>query len=216
MVLKEKREMSTKTKSTRRHILRVARQVFAKEGAHNTTMNNIADLANLGRRTIYLYFKNKEELIDAVIETELGLLYKSLLKVKNQDLSVREKLLNFVYVHLDGMRKLVMRNGSLRAEFFRDICSVERARASFDKDMIKLVEEILREGVDKGEFDIPNIDIMAMIFVYANKGLEVPFISSFIKFRKPIVFEKLRVNMDALLFDGIGLKENLNLRKGEK
>lgn len=202
MVLKNG-EMSAKTKSTKRHIIRVAKQLFAKEGAHNTTMNNIADLANLGRRTIYLYFKNKEEVIDAVIETELGSLYKSLLKAKEANLPVKEKLLNFAYVHLDSMRKLVMRNGSLKAEFFRDIWMVERARASFDKDVVKLVEEILQEGVDKGEFYIPNTDIMATLLVHANKGLEVPFISSFMKVRKATIFEKLRINMEHLLFRGI-------------
>ncbi len=208
MVLKNG-EMSAKSKSTKRHIIRSAKQLFAKDGANNTTMNNIADIANLGRRTIYLYFKNKEEVIDAVIESELGALYKSLLKAKDADLPVKEKLLNFVYVHLDSMRKLVMRNGSLKAEFFRDIWLVERARASFDKDVIKLVKDLLQEGVDKGEFEMPDIDIMATLLVHANKGLEVPFISSFMKVRKADVFDQLRKNLEYLLFRGISKKPQI-------
>ena len=44
---------------TRDMLIDVARQLFAKDGVENTTMNDIAKASNKGRRTLYTYFKNK-------------------------------------------------------------------------------------------------------------------------------------------------------------
>ena len=47
---------------TRNKLVDVARQLFAKRGLDNTTMNDIAAASGKGRRTLYTYFKNKEEI----------------------------------------------------------------------------------------------------------------------------------------------------------
>jgi AcrR family transcriptional regulator len=46
----------------RQQIMRAARQIFIDKGYGDTTMREIADAADLGTSTIYLYFKNKEDL----------------------------------------------------------------------------------------------------------------------------------------------------------
>ena len=56
---------------TRHKLIEVARKLFAKQGIDGTTMNDIAVASQKGRRTIYTYFRNKEEIFLAVIEYEL-------------------------------------------------------------------------------------------------------------------------------------------------
>lgn len=56
---------------TRQKLVDVARQLFAKNGLENTTMNDIAQQSGKGRRTLYTYFKSKDEIYYAVIEGEL-------------------------------------------------------------------------------------------------------------------------------------------------
>ena len=56
---------------TRQKLVDVARQLFAKKGLENTTMNDIALHSGKGRRTLYTYFKSKEDIYYAVIESEL-------------------------------------------------------------------------------------------------------------------------------------------------
>ena len=56
---------------TRNKLLEVARHIFAKNGLENTTMNDIAVASGKGRRTLYTYFKSKEDIYFAVIEEEL-------------------------------------------------------------------------------------------------------------------------------------------------
>ena len=121
---------------TRQKLVDVARQLFAKNGIANTTMNDIAVASGKGRRTLYTYFNRKEDVI----------------------------------------RETVVRNGNLRAEFFRNIWMVEKVRKKFDEDEIELFRKVYAEGKADGEFDIEDVDLVADITHYCIKGLEVPFI----------------------------------------
>ena len=55
-------------------LIEVARQLFAKNGKKDVTMNDIAEASKKGRRTLYTYFNNKEEIYKAVIDKELGII----------------------------------------------------------------------------------------------------------------------------------------------
>lgn len=46
---------------TREKLIEVARQLFVHKGLENTTMNDIANASEKGRRTIYTYFRNKRK-----------------------------------------------------------------------------------------------------------------------------------------------------------
>lgn len=163
----------TKTK----HILiDVARKLFAKNGVANTTMNDIAVTSGKGRRTLYTYFSSKEEVLYAVIETELERLSDKLDEVAAKEIAPQEKIIELIYTHLSMIRETVVRNGNLRAEFFRNIWMVEKVRKKFDTDEIELFRRVYTDGKADGEFDIDNINLIAEITHYCIKGLEVPFI----------------------------------------
>ena len=108
-------------------MIEVARQLFARVGFTNTTMNDIADASKKGRRTLYTYFRNKDEIFHAVIERELERLWHDLELIHRLPASPEDKILMMLLTHLDKMKDLVLRNGSLRAEFFRDIWLVENS-----------------------------------------------------------------------------------------
>ena len=154
----------------------VARHLFAQKGLEGTTMNDIAVASNKGRRTLYTYFRNKEEIYCAVIETEMERLSDRMDDVASRGMDSEQKVILLVYTHLNIIKEAVTRNGNLRAEFFRNIWMIERVRKSFDHDEIELFQRVLQEGCDKGTFCIPNVPLMADIFHYALKGLEVPYI----------------------------------------
>ena len=54
---------------TRAQLVDVARQLFAKKGVEETTMNDIAVASKKGRRTLYTYFKSKDQIYLAVVES---------------------------------------------------------------------------------------------------------------------------------------------------
>ena len=161
---------------TRAKLVDVARQLFAKKGVDDTTMNDIAVASKKGRRTLYTYFKSKEDIYMAVVESELEMLSDAMEQVAKKDITPDEKILKLIETHLDSIKMVVYRNGTLRAGFFRNIWRVEAVRKNFDAKEIKLFKQVLAEGKDKGIFDIDNVDIIADIVHYCIKGLEVPYI----------------------------------------
>ena len=161
---------------TRVKLVDVARQLFAKTGVENTTMNDIALASKKGRRTLYTYFKSKDEIYSAVVESELYMLSDKMKAVAEKHISPDQKLMELIYTRLDAVKEVVFRNGTLRANFFRDIWRVEKVRKRFDAKEIILFKNVLTEGKEKGVFQIDDVEMSAYIVHYSVKGIEVPYI----------------------------------------
>ena len=161
---------------TRQRLLEVARELFAHKGLEATTMNDIALASGRGRRTLYTYFRNKEEIYFAVIEEELERLSEKMDDVVARTAEPAEKIFTLIYAHLNIIRDTVARNGTLRAEFFRNIWMVEKVRKQFDAAEQDVFYNVLKEGRDNGKFIIEDVRLMADIIHYTLKGLEVPYI----------------------------------------
>lgn len=164
-------------RKTRDKFIEVARQLFARKGVENTTMNDIASASEKGRRTIYTYFKSKREIFNAVIESETDELLDRLRYIVHKNIDPEEKLFEYVECRFETMREIVKRNGSLRAGFFRDVRKVERARKLISAKETEMLSEILREGQVLGIFDITDVKRLALVIVCALNGLDVPYIS---------------------------------------
>lgn len=166
---------------TKNNLIDVARQLFAKKGVENTTMNDIAEASQRGRRTLYTYFSSKNEIYKAVIESELSVLYGKLEEVIRRKIPADEKLILLAFTRLSAIKEVVTRNGTLRADFFRDIWKVENVRKEFDKKEIHYLETIIQDGCEKEIFQPTDIKKTAEILHYAFKGLEVPTIRGAMK-----------------------------------
>ena len=161
---------------TRAKLVDVARQLFAKKGVEATTMNDIAVASKKGRRTLYTYFKSKDQIYMAVVESELEMLSTQMEKAASKPVSPDKKILELIMTHLDAIKMVVYRNGTLRADFFRDIWRVEAMRKEFDRKETALFRRVLHEGKELNLFDIDNVEITADILHYCIKGIEVPYI----------------------------------------
>lgn len=161
---------------TRQLLVDVARELFAQKGMEATTMNDIAAASKKGRRTLYTYFRSKEEIYSAVIAAELERLSEKLDQVASTNQHPDEKIVALIYTHLDQIKETVARNGTLRAEFFRNIWLVERVRRAFDVEEIHILRRVIAEGIGMGVFKVENVNLMADILHYGVKGIEVPYI----------------------------------------
>lgn len=168
--------MSKKISKTKKMLIEVAQELFAQKGKRNVTMNDIAEASKRGRRTLYTYFTNKDEIFRAVLNNELEYIVNQARKVASENVEPDIKLRNLAVAHLDAIKYVVDRNGSLSADFFRDIYEVERARRKTDQQEIDLIRATLIEGLEKKIFKTIEPDLSAIIIFYAIKGLEVPYI----------------------------------------
>ena len=193
-------------KKTRDRFIEVARSLFARKGVENTTMNDIATASDKGRRTIYTYFKSKREIFNAVIENETDDLITKLRHIVSLPTTPEQKLYEYVGARLEKMSEIVSRNGSLRAGFFRDVRKVDRARSVISKKEIALLMRILAEGVESGDFDIPNIKEGAIMITNALQGLDVPYIRNSLT-EYGIKKENIHQMLTRMLLDGLRTRD---------
>ena len=161
---------------TRQLLIDVARRLFAKRGLENTTMNDIAEASGKGRRTLYTYFKSKEDIYRAVIDGELMRISSTYLAVARRPLSPEAKIAELIFAHLSLIKGAVERNGNLRAEFFRNIWQVESVRKKYDRIECDILRKTIEDGISQGIFEVDDVMLTTDIIHGCIKGLEVPYI----------------------------------------
>ncbi len=183
---------------TREKLIDVARQLFAHKGIENTTMSDIANASDKGRRTIYTYFKSKKEIYNAVIERESEQLVARLRDVVKSDLSPEEKLNRFIDLRVDVIVEAIMQyydgNVMLRSLFMRNVKKIEKIRYMALEKEREILDEIVRDGLKSGVFDAERTRDLFPAVVMIFQGLELSY---------------LRNNFTRLGLDKDMIKENI-------
>src|SRR5216684_2295069 len=82
MGVKERR--ARQKKFLRQEILDAASELFVRDGYENVSMRRIADKIEYSPTTIYIYFKDKAELLEQVCKETFGRLVQRLSKIMEQ------------------------------------------------------------------------------------------------------------------------------------
>ena len=113
MTAEERKAWERKQRETR--IVDIAQEVFFEFGYENTTVLQIAKSAGYNKRTIYLYFKDKEEIFLAVVLRGLKILLQSLQDVVENGKGERNHLrklgqgfFNFSLDHPEFLRLIMI------------------------------------------------------------------------------------------------------------
>lgn len=136
-------------------ILAAARRVIAAKGFAAATMDEIAEAAGLAKGTIYLYFRNKQFLFQAVVSEVLARLVAGLQELAGQQASAESRLRQ--------MLRLLMATLEAEEAFFRVFSSefpilhfyLEDEAApvrELDQQLTLAVAEVIRQGITAGEF----------------------------------------------------------------
>ncbi len=91
MGIKERKEREKKNR--RDTIIKAAKRIILKRGVEEMSMNQVADLTELNKATLYQYFENKDDLIDAVVYEGLILMEKKFEEVYQDSKTGVEKVL---------------------------------------------------------------------------------------------------------------------------
>jgi TetR/AcrR family fatty acid metabolism transcriptional regulator len=69
-----------KDETKHQKIIQAAAKVFAEKGFYNSRVSEIAKEANVADGTIYLYFKNKDDILISLFEEEFGRIVENIRK----------------------------------------------------------------------------------------------------------------------------------------
>ncbi|WP_088006595.1 TetR/AcrR family transcriptional regulator [Indiicoccus explosivorum] len=142
-----------KEKPKYKMIVDAAVTVIAENGYHQAQVSKIAREAGVADGTIYLYFKNKEDILISVFEEKMGLFTDKLKEILSQELTASDKLRRMIENHF----------GLLSADRHLSIVTqLELRQSNHDlrmkingvlKEYLVLLDVILKEGMASGEFD---------------------------------------------------------------
>lgn len=184
-------------------IIDAAVVVIAENGYHQAQVSKIAKQAGVADGTIYLYFKNKEDILISLFQEKMGTFVEKIQqKIAGKDSAV-EKLLMMVESHFQLLSndhhlaivtqlELRQSNKELRLKI-NDVL----------KNYLLVVDNILLEGKEKGEFS-QSLDIRLarqMIF-----GTMDETITSWVMNDQRYDLQALAPSVHQLLINGCGYK----------
>lgn len=145
--------MSMKQNSDKYHkILEAAVVVFAEHGFFQSTVSQIAKQAGVADGTIYLYFKNKHDILFQFYEYKTSQVFNRFRQEVIQATSAEQKLRSLVHTHLEEFQKDINMAIVYQAEMHQH----QRLDQEIIKEMSKkyrdIITEILELGQQKGHF----------------------------------------------------------------
>lgn len=143
---------TSKDGEKRDRIIEAAVKVFAKKGFHHSRIAEIAETAGVASGTIYLYFKNKDDILISVFEQSLDSIIEEMkLELERLD-DPREKLRRFIERHLDLLRRHKELAEVLQVELRQSHKFMKEYEPTRWVQYLDIIARILKEGQMKGVF----------------------------------------------------------------
>jgi len=145
-------QATKKTNGKYEAILRAAIKVFAGSGFFNSKVADVAREAGVADGTVYLYFKNKDDMLVSIFNHYMDeALAAGKASLAEMDDPV-EKLRRIVYAHLEGLG----RDRNLAVVFQVELRSstkfMEQFSATKLAEYLELIREVIEDGQRRGVF----------------------------------------------------------------
>ena len=147
-----------KDKPKYKQIIDAAIIVIAENGYHQSQVSKIAKQAGVADGTIYLYFKNKEDILISVFEEKMEIFVENLIGIIKEDITASEKLYKMIHNHFSVLAKNHHLATVTQLELRQSNLDLRLKINSILKSYLKLLDEILNEGINSKEFE-NSIDI---------------------------------------------------------
>ncbi|MBC9914539.1 TetR/AcrR family transcriptional regulator [Chitinophaga varians] len=145
----------SKGEETRQFIIERAAPVFNIKGIEATAMSDIMEVTKLSKGALYVHFKDKEQLAQAVVQYNLQLLETKVSAATGKVKTAREKLFAFIDVLTDVLNPPVpggcpMVNFGTEADDTNPAVN-QQIHQAFEYTQ-KMIADIIRQGIKSGEF----------------------------------------------------------------
>lgn len=157
-------------------IITAAIKVFQQHGYIKVTMQDIAREVGKGRSTLYYYFKNKQEVFEAVVLFEFSTIYNKASAGMSKSKSLSQNLLEYNDIKLREVIKLLLVYSSLLDDIRENPKLIHDVKRLLDANETSLFKQLLFWGVlnkDIGEMPVHDMDYLAKSMVTALSSLEL-------------------------------------------
>ena len=138
-----------KNKSEKYHkILNSAGAVFADHGFYKATISQIASQAGVADGTLYLYFKNKDDILYQFISFKTQVVFEKMNTAVAKGSNAEDKLRNLIRCHLEEFQ-----NDKNMAVIFQSEVRYIRDIESQIKDISKMYLDLLSDIIEQGQIE---------------------------------------------------------------
>lgn len=141
-----------------RQIIDAAVIAIAENGYHQTQISKIAKQAGVADGTIYLYFKNKEDILISLFNVKMNVFIDNLKEIIQVDSSATDKLSKMIDNHFQVLANNRHLATVTQLELRQSNKDLRLKINSILKEYLKLLDDILVEGMVNGEFN-PTMDV---------------------------------------------------------
>lgn len=141
-------------------LIDTARDLFTTYGYNRVSMDEIAKNANITKKTIYSYFKDKETLFQYFIDEELNKMKQEIEKKEKKNLPFLEKVTKVLFYMLDFRRNSKLLN-ALTGE--KDICYSKKLLEKYDNEIIVYIQSKIEKEIEFKNIKNCNAKLMAFI-----------------------------------------------------
>lgn len=155
--------------STKEEILTAAGEVLASSGIEGFTTAAVADKANVSQGLVHHYFETKHDLLRHVFEWGWENTQEDIRKISDTD-DARNRLLTFAgYLitpeeQLDERLSVARIDLELRAQAIHD-AQLREVFNQWRAEMLNIGTEIIKDGIERGQFRPVDVDHFAAVFV---------------------------------------------------
>jgi AcrR family transcriptional regulator len=185
-------KQNTSDTNNKEIIIAAARDIFCKYGYKKTTMDDIGRIIGKGKTSLYYYFKNKEEIFEAVLAFEIDLIKNELFDALDSERNPQKKLRKYILKRMELYFQLVNFYSAIQKEYLENLTVIEKIRQQYDDQELTMISGIIEEGIHQGYFVAKDIQLTAYAIILAMKGFEYPF-------SKEKDIHKLEADIDQLL-----------------
>lgn len=146
-------------------ILEAATKSFSLFGYKATTMDQVAKIANVGKGTIYTFYKNKEELFKEIVQRMIEEMKYEAEQSFDQDLSFFENLHRAVYRILEFRQEHQLSLKLLQEEREIGTPAVQDMVNEMEEAIVSYIKEKLKVAIEKGYIQPCDPEITAFLML---------------------------------------------------
>ena len=162
--------MGNKGENNRQLIVEAADQLFYTRGYHQTSFRDISDATGIPRGNFYYYFKTKDDILNAVVETRLQVYGEILEGCEQKSSDPRQRLLCFSNM-LSSFEDSIVVNGCPVGTLCSELAKDESGLQKISRAVFSLMRSWLREQFEA--LNCSNADNKAMDMLARIQGITV-------------------------------------------
>jgi AcrR family transcriptional regulator len=168
-----KAESPEKYAAKKNEVLNAAKNAFARHGFLKTTLDDIAKSLRMRKASLYYYYKNKEAILNDVVEHEGQTYLEKVNAEMSREKTAVKKASRLVRVRLKHFLQAMSLYKLSAQAYFEVKPLINELYKDFRQKEVELLKVLIKDGVRSGEFSACNAEKVAEAILTVTDGVEL-------------------------------------------